>query len=327
MKKIKLSPSNKLISIADNQTILEALEENGLMLPNNCRAGACGECKIKVLKGEFDQGLVLDMALSKAEREEGIGLMCMAKAISTEIELEWGEEDAKPKLFEPQENKPYCVIDKRVVTESIVKLELRTLGKVLRFWPGQYLKLTDSKKNIKEGIYSIANTSNELGIIELYVEKTLDNENNNWVHDQLTEGDTVYISGAYGEFIGNPNIEKPVLCLGEGVGLAPMMSLAQGALIRGGFRKSATVIEFSDSQKNVIGKGPFLFLDKKFRNFHYKLCLENNIENFFNENGFSELNSYSIYIAGRSKFVKNITEVVNKFGADKNSLFIENFNF
>lgn len=28
---------------------------------------ACGECKIKVLSGEFDQGFVMDMALSQED--------------------------------------------------------------------------------------------------------------------------------------------------------------------------------------------------------------------------------------------------------------------
>ena len=44
-------------------------------MPNNCRAGACGECKTKVLDGAFDQGMVLDMALSQEDRANGYGLM------------------------------------------------------------------------------------------------------------------------------------------------------------------------------------------------------------------------------------------------------------
>jgi CDP-4-dehydro-6-deoxyglucose reductase len=49
-------------------TVLMALEKAGYALPNNCRAGACGECKVKVTSGQFDQGMVLDMALSQEER-------------------------------------------------------------------------------------------------------------------------------------------------------------------------------------------------------------------------------------------------------------------
>ena len=48
MKKIRLVPAGKEIEIEDNQTVLSALESAGYALSNNCRAGACGECKTKI---------------------------------------------------------------------------------------------------------------------------------------------------------------------------------------------------------------------------------------------------------------------------------------
>ena len=61
-KKIRLMPSGKEVAVAEGDTVLSALERHGYFLPNNCRAGACGECKTKVCGGEFDQGFILDMA-------------------------------------------------------------------------------------------------------------------------------------------------------------------------------------------------------------------------------------------------------------------------
>ena len=60
--------------VPSGETVLSALEKQGYALPNNCRAGACGECRIKVLSGEFDQGFIMDMALSQEDRDEGYGL-------------------------------------------------------------------------------------------------------------------------------------------------------------------------------------------------------------------------------------------------------------
>ena len=97
MPRIILQPSGKSVECASGDTVLMALEKAGYALPNNCRAGACGECKVKVSAGHFDQGMVLDMALSQEERRQGYGLMCMAKPISDELTIEWGTEDAKPK--------------------------------------------------------------------------------------------------------------------------------------------------------------------------------------------------------------------------------------
>ena len=65
MARIVMQPSGKAVDCSTGDTVLAALEKAGYALPNNCRAGACGECKVKVLSGQFDQGMVLDMALSQ----------------------------------------------------------------------------------------------------------------------------------------------------------------------------------------------------------------------------------------------------------------------
>lgn len=98
-----MQPSGKSVACGYGDTVLMGLEKAGYALPNNCRAGACGECKVKVVSEQFDQGMVLDRALSQDERRQGVGLMCMAKPISEVIVIEWGTEDAKPKLFAPRE--------------------------------------------------------------------------------------------------------------------------------------------------------------------------------------------------------------------------------
>ena len=60
MTSVRLHPSGHSVEVPQGATVLEALEKSGFTLPNNCCAGACGECKVKVLEGEFDQGFVLD---------------------------------------------------------------------------------------------------------------------------------------------------------------------------------------------------------------------------------------------------------------------------
>ena len=122
MSKVRLYPSGQEVDCAPGDTVLSALEKAGYALPNNCRAGACGECKVKVRAGEFDQGMVLDMALSPAERQEGYGLMCMAKPTADVIEIEWATDDAQPKLFPPRENAYFTVVDRIARTGRMLEL-------------------------------------------------------------------------------------------------------------------------------------------------------------------------------------------------------------
>ena len=93
---IRLQPSGHEVICDSGDTVLSALEKAGYIMPNNCRAGACGECKTKVLDGAFDQGMVLDMALSQEDRASGYGLMCMAKPLSPSLDIEFGTIDGTP---------------------------------------------------------------------------------------------------------------------------------------------------------------------------------------------------------------------------------------
>jgi len=326
MKKIRLHPSGKELECGEEETVLMALEKNGYFLPNNCRAGACGECKTKVKSGEFDQGLVLDMALSRVDREKGFALMCMAKIKGQVLEIEWGEEDNRPKLFPVRENMPFILLEKVKVTPRIVQLRLRALGENLRFWPGQYI-------TIKDRPYSLGNTPNAEGEIILYVTLVENGKTSTWIHQDLNEGDLVTLSGPYGTFIGDPSIDSPVLCLAAGSGLSPIISLASAALMRGGFKNSATVLFSARRKEDLFGDGIFSFLESKFKNFYFRhtLTKEKNSEDQGGripdilEKDFPNLSSYNIYISGGPDFVEACDNKVKELGGKEESIHKEAF--
>ncbi len=331
MSKIKLSPSGKIVSCESGQTVLAALEKNGYMLPNNCRAGACGECKIKVLKGTFDQGFILDMALSAQDRAQGYGLMCMAKPTCQELELEFATENALPKLFPPEEMRPFMLIEKRLVTATILKLVLHCLISPMRFWPGQYVML--GKNGLKRS-YSVANIPNAEGEIILYVTKMPGGEVSTWIHEELKEGETLYLDGPYGTFIGDPRTDGPVLCLAAGSGLAPIMSLAKAALTRGGFRNPATIIFSARTTQDIFDKGHFAYLEKRYRNFRFipTLTGENKekmwhgrIPDLLGEK-FPDLQNHSVYIAGPVDFVEACKLKALALGLQPERLYLEAFH-
>jgi ferredoxin-NADP reductase len=64
-------------------TILEAAENAGLTLPFECRSGICGQCKVKLLRGEVTMDS--EDALSPAEKADGLVLACQAHATSDVI--------------------------------------------------------------------------------------------------------------------------------------------------------------------------------------------------------------------------------------------------
>jgi CDP-4-dehydro-6-deoxyglucose reductase, E3 len=333
MKTIRLQPSGKEVACEDGETVLSALEKNGYALPNNCRAGACGECKIKVKSGEYDQGFILHMALSEEEKKEGYGLMCMAKVTSEVLEIEWATENAGPKLFPPKENMPYVVTEKSMATPDIVKLRLRPLGNSMQFWPGQYVTLGDETKGIPKRCYSIANIFNSEGEVLLYITKVNEGKASVWIHDDIKAGDPIKVSGPYGTFVGDPSLETPVLCLAAGSGLAPIESLASAALLRGGFRQPATILFSAKTKDDLFDLGMFSYLESKFRNFEFKYTLtrEENKDGLFGRipdilpELYPDLSKFSVYIAGSPDFVESCKKVVKELGTTNDHIFSEGF--
>ncbi len=332
MARIIMQPSGKSVECAYGDTVLMALEKSGYALPNNCRAGACGECKVKVTAGQFDQGMVLDMALSQEERRQGYGLMCMAKPISDELTIEWGTEDAKPKLFPPREDALFVVTDKRTIAERVVELRLRPVGQPIRYWPGQYVTVGNPRADIPPRAYSISNAPRPDGELVLQVARADGGVTSNWIHDQLGIGESVKLSGAYGTFIGDPSVDTPVLCLAAGTGLAPILALTEAALRRG-FRKPVTLVFSARSAADVYSQGLMAWWRTKHRAFDYKVTLTRAEQDGYLAGRidavlpglFPDLSKHTIFAAGSPAFVDTCVATVKALGAKPELIHTEGF--
>jgi len=76
--------------VPEGQTILRSFEQQGDPLPFSCRNGCCTACAVRVLKGSIDQREAL--GLSKDLRQQGYGLLCVARATGP-LEVETQDED------------------------------------------------------------------------------------------------------------------------------------------------------------------------------------------------------------------------------------------
>ena len=332
MARIVMQPSGRAVDCSAGDTVLMGLEKAGYALPNNCRAGACGECKVKVTAGAFDQGMVLDMALSPEERAQGFGLMCMAKPVSEEIVIEWGTEDARPKLFPPREDVLFVLTDKRQIAQRVVELRLRPVGKPIRYWPGQYVTLGNPRAGVPARAYSISNAPRPDGELVLQVARAEGGVTSAWVHDTLQVGENVKLSGAYGTFIGDPSVDTPVLCLAAGTGLAPILALAEAALRRG-FKKPVTMVFSARMQGDVYSQGLMAWWRTKHRNFDYKITLtreqaEGHLTGRIDvalPTLFKDLSKHTIFAAGSPEFVQTCVETALALGAKKELIHTEGF--
>ena len=83
---IELARSALSLNVPTGKSILEVLRENGVDLPSSCEQGACGTCKVGVIKGSIDHQ---DVYLNEGERSEGDVMMtCVSRSLSKSLILD-----------------------------------------------------------------------------------------------------------------------------------------------------------------------------------------------------------------------------------------------
>lgn len=83
--KVTLTKSARTLDVPRGTSMLEALERGGLDVPNLCRQGVCGECRIPVTRGV---PLHRDLFLDDETKQRGDTMMCcVSRAAGTSLEV------------------------------------------------------------------------------------------------------------------------------------------------------------------------------------------------------------------------------------------------
>ena len=77
---VQFAISGENTSVEEGETLLDAAEAIGVDIPNDCRSGICGQCKIQLVKGR----VVMDVqeALTSDDRKRRLVLACQARPVA-----------------------------------------------------------------------------------------------------------------------------------------------------------------------------------------------------------------------------------------------------
>lgn len=220
------------VECADDQPVLDALLRAGVWMPNSCNQGTCGTCKLRVVAGEVDHAASPLDTLTAEERSVGLALGCQATPLTDAVvELPGG---AASHATHPLRDFEATVASVEEVARDTRRILLR-LEEPLAFEAGQYVELhvpgTDQRRQ-----YSLANTAEEDKELELHVRSVPNGlATERWLCRDLAVGDVVRVSGPLGDFHLPPAAEdggEPMVLVGGGTGLAPLMGIVRTALAR-----------------------------------------------------------------------------------------------
>jgi CDP-4-dehydro-6-deoxyglucose reductase len=336
MAKIYLLPGGQVVDCANDEAVLAALEAAGYPVPSDCRAGACGTCKVKVTSGEIRMTLYLPIALLDEEHVAGYRLTCVGYPAADSLRIDYGEAMARAgrlpvALFAPRQQVELVVVDKIPRTPEIVELRLRPVGSRLRYWPGQYVELNGPGGARRS--YSISNAPRRDGELSLYVSRTKGGRVSSWIHDDLRVGGRVSISGPYGTFVGDPGKTGPVLCLAGGSGLAPILALAEAALSRG-YSGPVTLLFSARTEDHVFARGLLAHWEARYPGFRFLTTLTDGAPGGAGLRGripdvlhavTPDLTGFEVFIAGSPDFVEACAGAVRRLGAGEERIHAERY--
>src|ERR1700685_4117210 len=266
---VRFEPVGIEIEVGEEQTILRAAAEQGIMLMHGCKEGQCAACKSFILDGEdVEHDKYSTFALPDYELEEGYTLLCRAHAyedLTIEL-LNFDEEMIRSGL--PIQEAVAEVVSKDAVTHDMRHLVLRLIEPAeIKFFPGQYVDIAIPDTGAVRS-FSMANTSSrESGLLEFVIKVYPDGQFSKFLAEKLAEGDRLDLTGPFGVFTLREG-DNDLVFVGGGAGMAPILALLRTLSERGLTRK-ATFFYGARTKKDLCFEAELHELEAKLADFRY----------------------------------------------------------
>lgn len=223
---VRIEPSGESFVCGPGETILRAGLAAGLSLPYECASGSCSSCKGKLLDGEIEALWPEATGLNERDRRKGDRILCCQSIPEGDCtvqvrpaQVEGAREEPVPAPF-----KATVEVLERLVP-GVIFFRCRPESPVPSL-PGQFVLL--QVPGGQRRAYSMANTRPET--LDFIVKEKAGGHASRYLFDALSVGDALSLEGPYGRAYLRLPAERAIVCIAGGSGLAPMLSVVEGAL-------------------------------------------------------------------------------------------------
>jgi propane monooxygenase reductase component len=261
---VRLEPVGIEFEVDEDETVLRGAFRQGLMLMHGCKEGQCAACKSFLLDGEVDLDKYSNFALNDFEKEEGWTLLCRAHAQSDlEVELiNYDEEVLRSGIALQTQQMRVETIEE--LTHDIRRLVLS--GPELKYKPGQYC---DLKIPGSEDVRSFSMANLPCGELEFMIKIYPDGKFSSLLSGgTLEEGHELEVTGPYGVFTLREKSDRPLLFIGGGAGMAPILALLR-AMAERGSERPAVYYYGARGPKDLFHLDELRELEQRLPNFRF----------------------------------------------------------
>lgn len=268
---LDINAGRKKLSVKGGSSLLSTLAGEKIFIPSACGGKAtCGLCKVAVTEGAGPLLLTEEPYISQEERDRHIRLSCQVK-VKRDMKLLIPED-----LFNIREF--LCeLVEMEDMTYDIKRLRMKLPpGQTIDFKAGQFVQFyTKPYGKVKEEVfraYSISSKASEKDHVELLIRLVPNGICTTYVHTALKLGDTVRLSGPYGDFYLRGNCEELIMIAG-GSGLAPIRSLVYDVIEKGRDDLKMRFFFGANTMRDFYYMEEFARIEKEHPNFSFIPCL------------------------------------------------------
>lgn len=210
----------RFIDCAANEKVLDAAFRQQINLPMDCSDGVCGSCKCRSEAGRYDLGDdFLDSALSADEVAQGYVLTCQMLPRSDGV-IRVPALSSSARTSASGFRATLCRVIEHA--DAVIELALET-DEAPQFLPGQYVNI-GIPHNPQTRSYSFSSRpgAREIGFL---IKRVPDGAMTTYLA-QARPGDVLTMTGPLGTFYLR-EIQRPLLMLAGGTGLAPFLSMLE----------------------------------------------------------------------------------------------------
>ncbi|MFZ1179490.1 MAG: FAD-binding oxidoreductase [Mycobacterium sp.] len=213
--------TQKTMPVGPDQSILEAAEEHGVAIVNECQSGICGTCVATCASGDYDMGRT--EGLSEVERDARKILTCQTFAKSDcLIELQYPADDNAARLVTG--HGVVTGVDRVSATTAILRVDVSAMADTLVYKAGQFAQLqvpgTDAWRN-----YSYAHPADGRHELEFIIRLLPQGVMSDYLRDRAKPGDRIALRCSKGGFYLRP-VVRPVILVAGGTGLSAILAMA-----------------------------------------------------------------------------------------------------